>query len=267
VCALLPQDDTTVRRTVDALLELVRKEWRPTYLQSNLGTLMPFLLDGVKFDDELTVDAALIYSSLILEGTTLGNVSFRHGTFVNASFARALWTNLAFVECEFSGEVTVDCDATHEAVVFRDCHVEGVRVVDESRDELAREYAPARIALRLDGLGITVEAGGQAVTLEEVAHEEGEVRRLVQRLLRMYRRTTILSDDVLEMRFRGAAKRVRQEVIPLMERHGVVETKVWRGSGHQSAWGLVRSLEETLRADGDPSHPFVRFWADVDKAG
>src|SRR5262249_44351871 len=51
VCALIDRDPLFVRAAIGRLSSLVEREWRPTYLQSNVGTLVPFLIDGVNFEE------------------------------------------------------------------------------------------------------------------------------------------------------------------------------------------------------------------------
>jgi hypothetical protein len=263
-CALLPRSPGLVAAIISTLTAHVAREWRPTYLQSNVGTLIPFLLDGIAFEQRLVVEAAAIYSSLIFEGKRLDNVTFVNGTFVNVSFAQLELVDVNFIRCEF-GELTLDVTARYMNVTFMDCKIDGVRVLDESGEEV-REYAPHRIVHALEALGITsaAETDAAEIDLPVEPESEGETRRLVQRLLGMFRRTTILPESTLQQRFPRNTTQVRNEVIPLLERHGVIQVKTWRGAGRQSAWSLTRSLDEILRADGDPAHPLAPFWAEVD---
>src|SRR5262249_51809542 len=82
VCALIERDETLVRTAVEQLSSMVEREWKPTHLQTNIGTLIPFLIDGIVFQNRLVVDMNVIYSSLVFEGKTFNNVIFLRGTFV-----------------------------------------------------------------------------------------------------------------------------------------------------------------------------------------
>jgi hypothetical protein len=262
VCALIDRTPEQVENVVAGLVSLVETEWRPTYLQPNVGTIIPFLLDGVVTPQRLVVKGAMVYSSLVFEGGTLRNVCIEGGTFLNASFTDVNWRDVEFVDCDL-GEVTFDKRSTYDSVVLRDCRLEGLRLIDG--DEQRREYAPERIQLILRGLGIEIAEAVEASPRTGSALPDGPTRKLVRRVLKLFRRTTFLPQTVVEQRFHSEASRVMEEILPMMEQFGVVEPRSWRGSGRQLAWGLPRSLEDIERADGDASHPLHAFWEHVDE--
>jgi NACHT domain len=263
-CALLKREPARVRAILKRLNDLIVQEWRPTYLQLNVGTFVPFLIDGIDWDEPLDVALGVIYSSLIFEGSILRRVRIANGTFINASFAEADWQGVDFFNCDM-GEPTFDRRAKYVHVQFRDCKFDAIRVIGEDDEEL-REYAPARIRAALASLGIAVQAPerGFTGTLTVEPPSEGETRKLVNRVLRTFRRTTVLPETLVDTRFGRSAARVKDEVLPLMERHDVIEERPWRGSGNQRAWALTRSVDEIQRGDGDPRQTFGEFWADID---
>ena len=73
----------------------------------------------------------------------------------------------------------------------------------------------------------------------------------------------VLSDATIQTRFHKSASLIQEEILPLMEAYGVVQTKKWRGSGNQRAWSLKRPVEEVLRAEADPAHELFGFWSAV----
>jgi hypothetical protein len=74
-----------------------------------------------------------------------------------------------------------------------------------------------------------------------------------------------MSESMIENRFHHDPRRVLDEILPLMETHGIVERRAWKGSGTHRAWGLPVSLEEIERADGDPQSIHYGFWQGVDQ--
>jgi hypothetical protein len=263
-CLLLDRQPKKVRKLIAALSELVRKAWRPTFLEPNIGTLLPFLLDGVDpGEDPFELDLTVVYSSLVFENTSLSRVRFVHGSFVNASFRGVKWHDVLFEDCEL-GEVTFDRTAQYENMTIRSSRIDGIRIVGGD-DEETREYAPARIRAILATIGVDVDDGSAVSAKVDVATPlEGDMRKLVNRVLRAYRRTTVLSEGVVERRFRRSAGRIRDEILPMMEAYGVVESRQWRGGGNQRAWVLSRSLEDIQRAEADARDPLHAFWADID---
>lgn len=263
-CALIERTPEQVDAILSGLIDLATSEWRPTYLQLNCGTLVPFLLDGVEPRERFTVNARMVYSSLVFEGTRLTRTDLTGGTFLNASFDGTDWDDVKFVDCDL-GEPTFSRQSRYHNVAVRDSRLPGVRVVDGPEEEI-REYAPERIRLVLASLGVTVEHSDTAAD-KAPTHDvaDGETRRLTKRLLNAFRRTTILSEVILKRRFPRDASAIFEIVIPLMTRHGVLDQRAWHGSGVQQAWGLGSyRLEDIERADGDELHALHVFWQEVD---
>ncbi len=267
VCALIDRTGEVTEDILAGLCTLVQREWRPTYLQMNSGTIVPFLLDGVTPPTgRFTVDGGFVFSSLVHEAKSLEQTTIRGAAFVNASLAAVRWNDVELVDCDL-GEITVDKAAEYRDVVFRDCRLDGIRIVDSSgQAEESREYAPERMRLVLEGLGIhACDSLPDQAPEREAVLKDGEMRKHVRRVLNLFRRTTSLPEHVVKSRFRTDGQYVLAEVLPLMQQFGIIEERQWKGAGRQHAWGLVVSLETLEKADGDPSHPIHAFWEEVDK--
>ena len=263
VCTLIDRNFAAVQAMLVGFGRLLEREWRPSYLQSNVGTLVPFLLDGVDGDERLEVPRGAVYSSLVFEERKLTKVHFKGGTFINVNFSHVEWQDVIFEECEF-GEVAFDRVSTYTNVVLRNCRIDGVRLVDE--DEEIPMYAPERIRLALRVLGITIEAHGEVDEAQDIVIAPiGDVRKQVLKVLKVFRRTTFMPESTITQRFHRDASHILDEILPLMERGGVVEARQWKGSGKQRAWGLSSSLEDIEKADGDPGSPHYAFWRQVDE--
>jgi hypothetical protein len=259
-CSLIERSPETVDPILSGVVDLVRRELRPSYLQINAGTLIPYLIDHVEQPERIIVDARAVYSSLVLERTRLRGVTFRDATFVNASFVGVEWEDVVFDSCHL-GEPTFDKSAHYENVILQNCHLDGVRVVDG--DEETREFSPDRIALVLGGLGVSLGAAeASAPTADAVL--DGDARRVAKRLLNIFRRTTILTDEVIKRRLSRDVRLAEDTVIPVMVRHGVLEERVWKGRGAKRIWGLAKLLDEVERADGNPGASLSAFWDEID---
>lgn len=266
VCALIDRTPVVAGGILVGLTALARREWRPTFLQMNVGTIVPFLLDGVTPEERFVVEGGTVFTSLVHEGKALTNVTIADATFVNASLARVYWHDVKLVNCDL-GEITLDRAATYDQVVMENCRLDGLHVIDSVGEaEETREYAPERMHGLLAMLGIEFRAGEPEVVVAEAsARPDGNVRKHVRRLLNVFRRTTFLPESVVRARFRQDSEYVMEEVLPLMERYAVVEPRMWKGSGRQRAWGLTTSLERVERADGDRTQPLSAFWEAVDE--
>lgn len=263
VCALIDRSPDRVQAIVSGLLDLIEHEWRPTYLQPNVGSLIPFLIGGIDPTEALRVEGEVIYASLGLERSRLRSVMFRFGTFVNASFAGADWKDVVFEECNL-GEPLFTESGAYKNVVLRDCKIDGIRIVDADGLE-THEYAPARIVAALTRLGVTLEQREEVADGEPEPVIEGETRKLVRRVLNLFRRTTIVPESSIQNRFPRDHKRVIDEILPLMVADRLLETKKWRGSGNQRAWGPTTSLQHIEQAEGSAQDPPHEFWSHIDE--
>lgn len=72
--AIIDKQGFLVPHILEKVAGLVSKGWRLTFLQINVGTLVPFLLNGHRPEQRLTIDAKVIYSRLVFENTELYNV-------------------------------------------------------------------------------------------------------------------------------------------------------------------------------------------------
>jgi hypothetical protein len=262
-CSLIDRTRCDIGKLVLSLAALVQREWRPTYLQANVGTLVPQLLNGYEPATPVIFDAKVAYSSLVFENIRLKNVTIANGTFIRTSFADVDWEDVCIRTCVLS-EVAVSHSSRYQNVVFSDCDIQGIRVVDDSEEEY-REYSPPRVVQVLNSFGIAVETAGVQQELAFAIEQEGDFHKLVRRFLRVFRRITGVTEHVIEIRYRSDQRRILEEVLPLMEQYGIVINERRHGGGPpQSRWLLQTTLEDLLRADGGPGPDnLVNFWKDI----
>ena len=248
---------------VSLMSDLVTKEWKPTFLQTNVGTMLPCMLDGYKSDIAIQFKGRAVFSSIVFENTRLRNITFTDANFLNISFTGVEWEKIEFNNCEFSG-ITVDRAATYKSVRMISCRIYEVRVMDND-EEISRGYSPERIQELLSFVGIILdESLDEQVQCQSL---ETEARKLAYRILRIFRRTTAMSEDVLNLKIPSCLEnRHREQIIHLMEKHGIIEEKKWRGGGKSKLWILIRSLDDVLRTDcGKGDSNLVQFWTALDK--
>jgi hypothetical protein len=265
VCSLFERTITLVAAMLESLARVVKEEWRQTYLQTNAGTLIPCLLDGLDPPERLSVDADVLFTSVVHEGKQIHNVTFKGAVFSNVVLAGVSWNDVLLDSCNL-GELSISEDAVFEHVEFRDCEIEGLRIGEVGSNDEVREYSPSRIATLLRDHGINVVDTSRVEKAVKAVVPDGELRKLMRRLLGLFRRTTFVMDESIQHRFRGDNKRVKEELIPFAVKWGILEPRRWRGSGRHDAWGLVLSLEEVERADGNEDHSLAEFWRTIDQA-
>lgn len=264
VCGMVERNQEDVARAIEALCTRVRDEWRPTHLQTNAGTLVAKLLDGVSFEALLMVDAPLVLSSLVFEHSHIANVRFIGCHFVNLSLRGARWTNVSIVGSEIS-ELRIDRESSFfTQVLLEQTKVSCVKVSVEAEEE-EREYSPKRISALLEGFGI--DTGHQPALELSEEPQDHESWRLARRLFSLYSRSTTVTDHMVTNRFHnsGNSAWIVESLVPLAIRHELLEERPWRGGGSGRVWVLRRSLDEILSAVDQPTNPAHRFWAELAK--
>jgi len=268
VCAMLDRTEDRVRTLLQSLEKGVATEWRPTFLQVNVGTLVPYVLNGLEPADDIAFSAPVIYSSVVFEKTKLTRVRLSGGTFVNASLMGVTWRGVTLEQCDLS-ELLTDTSSRFDNVTFRDCRLEGVRHEDEDGDEV-REYAPTRVEQFLTQMGIHVVATQQPEAVSDrQPSDEPRSLRVLRRLLRVFYRTTVVSDQQLNHRFRQDQQLIFDDIIPLLVRHEVLVEQAWRGAGSARIWVIKRRIDDVLAAETDPrlDATLAEMWRDAKAMG
>lgn len=260
VCGMLDRSEGRIQLLLRALEDMVEQEWKPTFLQVNVGTLVPFLCDGL-FRDGVVFNARAIYSSLVLERSHLSNITIESGSFVNVSLLHANWENVTLRNCSL-GEVMIGDDSHFTNVSLESCSIEGVRIAQADEEDI-REFAPDRIVWRLESVGITCSEQQPELPLP-VAIEDSPTGRLLHRVIRIFSRTTVISEKQLRHRFKQDQGTVLDVLIPLLEEHQIVGQRTWKGSGQTRIWALNERFDDLLHAEGGTGRPnLVAFWKAV----
>ena len=260
--AMFGRESADILKVISGFTELADHEWRPTHLQSNVGTFLPYLLDKLQHPETIQVSGKLVFSSVIFEGLEIENVEFEDCTFLQTRMTDVTWKNVTLRNCKLY-EVAFDRDSTYTNVKLIDCIVEGATLLVDG-NEVFRAFADDRISHVISQCGIELQnSAGDGPT----ARERNETNKLTTKLLRIFSRTTTISEDVVRMRFSQQSHDILKQVIPLMEKHNQLTEVEWKGSGSKKAWQLRRPVDDILRDDnGGDSSEGERFWAEVNNA-
>ncbi len=259
---MIDLDGARAQHLIGSLANAVESEVRPTFLHGNVGTLVAAILDGLESEETLLFDAPAIFTGVVLERTRLANVNLSRCVLVNPSFLGARWLDVRFIDCAL-GDVTLDTSSEFRGVSFDSCAVDGVRVV-QGGQEVDREYAPSRIRMLLEKHGISwsdsVDASDETPGVRD-PHPDSDLSKLAHRLLRLFNRTTVVTDEIIRIRFRHDHQRVLDELVPLLVDCGVIKAGTWRGRGSQRIWSLQYPIDVVLAAEDDSDiGDLGRFW-------
>lgn len=258
VCGMLDRSDERVANFARSMEGALREDWRPTFLQQNVGTLVPFMFGDRPEGEALEFAGKAVYSSLVFERSRLRRVSISNGSFVNASLCGVEWSQVALDGCHL-GELVVDENSRFSDVRFANCKIDGLRV--RSGSEEFGEYAPARIASQLESMGIELDMQADLIGMLAEPDVDSEFVRVTRKFVRLFARATVVSDEQIKQRMRQDQHVVFSGVIPSLERAGLLKEKTWKGAGQHQAWNLNVRVDEILAAEGGVGRPaLTSFW-------
>lgn len=256
---------SNVTKIMEAFKLMISAEWKPTYLQLNIGTLFPFMIDKIDFSTQIHFDSKVNYSSLIFENKRLSNITFEHGTFINISLRDTILDNVHFINCEFS-DIKID---TSSRIRFRNVSFETSNVISISLmhdgEIIEVAYSPQRIGALLGQNGIKVIDGNLVSPIEIKSNEKSEFKKILTKFVLKFNKMTIQYEKniFIDKYLGNNTDLVVDEIIPLCLAHNVIESVETKQSRQSStkAYRLAVDMEELLKHDGaEDNHHLTKFW-------
>ena len=257
---------TNANVIINSFCEIVNKEWKPTYLQTNIGTLIPFLCHNLN-NTPLSIKAKISYSSLAFESKKIQNITFIEGVFINISLRNSVFENVEFINCDFN-EIKIEEKSNNSIknVRLNNSEIHSVIVLSEGEiKEMA--YSPNRINSILINCGFILTSEKNEII---EAQEMTEFKKILLKFLFKYNHQmiqyekNIKEDKYLSNNF----DLIFDEIIPLLESQKIIEkvdTKATR-QAKLNAWRLLVEIDELLRSDiKDNNGKFFAFWEIVNK--
>ena len=255
---------------IQKMLEEVRKDYRTTFFQTNLGTLIPFILDRVKIENKLKIGPKLVFSSLVFENKTLENIEFYDCYFVNVSFANTTFKNVQFKNCEFSDiRLHEDNDCKFVDVTYDgQTKIHSVSEYSADNDLISSEFSPEYVDFTLF-LRSFVKEEFLSVSNPQPVQQNTDYRKAVRRFLNKYITASsqyeknIKEDPIYNSR---SYDLYVEDIIPLLEKYHIIREIVTNNSRQLStrAWALDKyDLREIYEAETNRISPLYNFWKEV----
>lgn len=258
-----------VHKLINGFKELINSEWKPSYLQFNIGTLFPFMIDKIEFKEQISFDCKVNYSSLIFENKKISNVNFEYGTFINISLRDTILENINFKNCDFNDiKIEQSSRIIFKNVIFDNCVVNSISLINNGEvTEVA--FSPTRIyeLLNVEGISV-VDSNNQLNNDDKKLKENSEFKKALIKFILKFNRVIIQYEKSMHsLKYLGNyTEIVIDEVIPLCLEHGIitfVETKNSKQAASK-AWRLLIDIEELLKHDGlNNGSKLSNFWEDV----
>lgn len=255
---------------IQKMLEEVRKDYRTTFFQTNLGTLIPFILDRVKNGNKLKIGPKLVFSSLVFENKTLENIEFYDCYFVNVSFANTTLSNVQFKNCEFSDiRLHEDNDCKFVNVTYDgQTKIHSVSEYSAENDLISSEFSPEYVDFTLF-MRSFVKEDFLRVSKPQPVQQNTDYRKAVRRFLNKYITASsqyeknIKEDPIYNSR---SYDLYVEDIIPLLEKYHIIREIVTNNSRQLStrAWALDQyDLREIYEAETNRFSPLFNFWKEV----
>lgn len=255
---------------IQKMLEEGRKDFKTTFFQTNIGTLIPYVLDKVKINSNLIIGKKIVFSSLVFENKTLENITFVECYFVNVSFAHTCLNNVHFKKCEFTDirlHENNDCEFMN---VTYDNETKIHRVSEYSSDNelLSSEFSPEYVDFYLYIKEI-IKEDFLADNNKKLAHNNSDYRKAVRRFLNKYMTSStqyeknIKEDPIYNSR---SYDLYVEDIIPLLVKYHIIREIENNNSRQLStrAWALdTYSLQDIYEAENSRFSPLADFWKEV----
>lgn len=264
-------DKTDKIPIVDGLLQMKSEAWKPTYLQPNVGIIIPYMLNDCSNIQRIIINCSLTFSSLIFENKQLKNIEFIGCNFINISFRNTRLTDISFSNCTFS-DIRFFPDSGN---AFMNVFIDNTSVVnmvtemDDVRNDSYSEYSPGNINAFLQKRGI--QRNNKSEESPSNSIQNTEFRKTVRRFLNKFVKSSIQ----YEINFQGDQeyysfnhKTLSDEIIPLLIKYDIIEEVHNKNTIQRSsrAWALKKySISEIYKAEEDKESPLYMFWKDVNE--
>lgn len=244
---------------------MIDEEYKPTYLQMNIGTIFPFMIDKIDFEKPLIFDAKVTYASLAFENKTLRNIIFQNGNFINISLRDTVLKNVHFSKCTFN-EIKIDESSStcFSEVSFDSTKEINSLVLLNDGDVKEIAYSPNRIKEILIQNGVNFVEDDSKLELQTIKVDSDFKKSLNKFILKFNKMTIQYEKSIVEDKYLGSnTNLIIDEIIPLLYENNIIEMvdNNQTRQANSKAWRLKVPIEDILKYDGElTSNPYSTFW-------
>lgn len=270
-CKYIEKNEQSVRNILERFRDILREEWKPTFLQLNIGTIVPFLINGISSINGLSFEEKVVYSSQCFENKEINNFHLLNGDFINISFRNTDFKNIIIENSDFN-DITFYADSN---LSFKDVQLINTKVnaviIKENGEIIDAAYSPVRINEIISKYGIAIDEEIPITSAESGAsvREMNIFKKLAIRFLNKYHKATSQYENSLkeENTFGSHTNKVTDVIIPILIKHQIIKREV-TGSSKQAGTEVLRlnfDLETIFKSESTGEHPNLSlFWQEID---
>jgi hypothetical protein len=251
---------------INVLQAILKDEWKPTFLQTNIGTMIPYLLDGKIFKDKLIIDQKVNFSSLIFEGKTLSNIHFQESNFLNISFKNTSLSNITFQKCYFTElRILFESNNIFSNVSIIDSEVNNI-VMQNKEGVRYPEYSPSSINSILRSLHFSIKNLEPEIEFEP--KEDSQFKKSVKHFLAKFNSATYIFENSIENEpfYVREKDLILGKIIPILSKHNIIEKRETKNAKQAStiAWRLVEpDISLIFKGEDDKNSKYYMFWQEI----
>ena len=253
------REGDSLRAVLDLLQALATPQPPTSFVRENCGALTAAVIDGAGGEEWVAADMS--FPEGALQGRTLRRLTVSRAHFLPTSLVGTRLDECRFVGCRFE---RLDGPAMNlRGTVLDGCEVGSVMYADED-GEAVEVYAPGQIRMRLEHMGLEVRERDAPGTGDGKGSVQGELSRdlkIVQRVLRIFLRTTAVNQSTIDRRLGVHANRFRTTILPELLGAGILEEVPYLGRGQQRRYRLgvpMQRIQDALAVSGGTLGPFLR---------
>lgn len=262
-------DLSNAHHIASKMVNIVGKEWRPSYLQSNIGVLLPYLLDNFSDGCVIEISGKIVFSSIIFENKYLKNISFKDCDFINISLKNSHLENVSFYNCSFTDIRFRQHSSNYFSNVLLDekSSISMVTVENDEQD-FDSEYSPNGINEVLVKMGI-VRTLNAPKNMQDIP-KRNEFCKTIRRFLNKFVKSTNQYEENLrgddQVYYSMSYRNMIDNVIPLLEKYHIIKEVHNNNTRLTSsrAWALDKfELNEIYKAEDDSTSSLFAFWEEA----
>jgi hypothetical protein len=259
-------DPSIVKDYLSLFQEIIDKEWKPTHVQSNVGTIIPYLLDNYTEEERLFFSGKVSYSSLVFENKIIRNTSISNGTFINISLKGIQLYDVHFDMCNFT-EIKFDLSSKNvfSDVIISNSRIDSIQIISDG-EIIETAYSPDRIQELLYIRKIRNNSIDNIPDIQKTSNFKSLLKKFVSK----YHRTIIQYEANWEEHsvYGTSTKKILSEIIPFLLENKIISefnNKAIKQSGGK-AYRLNYDLKVLLQADSDSGDEKLKeFWDRVNR--
>lgn len=261
----ITKEEEKIKDIISSLTRLVNEEFKASYIQSNVGTIIPYLVHELDNQNIIHINAKINFLSLVFENKSIRKVIFEQCNFVNISFRDTKLNDCKFKNVTFNEiKIHIESGNIFNSVILENCNVSCISIIQEEKT-IDTCYSPERIKETLESLGIKDSSSIHS----KIEVKNHRFKKALIRFLNNYNRTTIQMKKNIEEAgyFSQEKKLILKEIIPLLTKHGIIEEIETKSSKlyNSTAWRLKNNLSEIFEADSNliDDYSLHNFWEEV----